>query len=88
MVYDVETVLVDVLEQDRQACYDTVRITGSVLSLIYLGPHNTCSRWRRRRSQYSTWEDPINDLNAFIKLAQSSLQVQKKRTKYPDMILV
>ena len=31
MVYDVETVLVDVLEQDRQACYDAVRIAGSVL---------------------------------------------------------
>ena len=35
MVYDVETVLVvDVLEQDRQACYDAVRIAGSVLSTI------------------------------------------------------
>ena len=32
MVYDVETVLVDVLEQDRQACYDAVRIAGSVLN--------------------------------------------------------
>ena len=32
MVYYVETVLVDVLEQDRQACYDAVRITGSVLN--------------------------------------------------------
>ena len=29
MVYYVETVLVDVLEQDRQACYDAVRIAGS-----------------------------------------------------------
>ena len=29
MVYDVETVLVDVLEQDRRACYDAVRIAGS-----------------------------------------------------------
>ena len=29
MDYDVETVLVDVLEQDRQACYDAVRISGS-----------------------------------------------------------
>ena len=29
MVYDVESVLVDVLEQDRQACYDAVRIAGS-----------------------------------------------------------
>ena len=28
MVYYVETVLVDVLEQDRQACYDA-RIAGS-----------------------------------------------------------
>ena len=33
MVYCVETVLVDVLEQDRQACYDdAVRIAGSVLN--------------------------------------------------------
>ena len=32
MVYYVETVLVDVLEQDRQACYDAVRIAGSVLN--------------------------------------------------------
>ena len=32
MVYDVETVLVDVLEQDRRACYDAVRIAGSVLN--------------------------------------------------------
>ena len=32
MVDDVETVLVDVLEQDRQACYDAVRIAGSVLN--------------------------------------------------------
>ena len=31
MVYNVDTVLVDVLEQDRQACYDAVRIAGSVL---------------------------------------------------------
>ena len=28
----VETVLVDVLEQDCQACYDAVRIAGSVLN--------------------------------------------------------
>ena len=34
MVYDVETVLVDVLEQDRQACYDAVRIAGSVLNIL------------------------------------------------------
>ena len=32
MIYDVETVLVDVLEQDRQACYDAIRIAGSVLN--------------------------------------------------------
>ena len=32
MVYYVETVVVDVLEQDRQACYDAVRIAGSVLN--------------------------------------------------------
>ena len=32
MVYYVETVLVDVLEQDRQACYDAVRIASSVLN--------------------------------------------------------
>ena len=32
MVYYVETVLVDVLEQDRQACYDAVRIAGLVLN--------------------------------------------------------
>ena len=29
MDYDVETVLVDALEQDRQVCYNAVRITGS-----------------------------------------------------------
>ena len=32
MVYNVETVLVDVLEQDRRAGYDAVRIAGSVLN--------------------------------------------------------
>ena len=32
IVYDVDTVLIDVLEQDRQACYDAVRIAGSVLN--------------------------------------------------------
>ena len=32
MVYYVETVLVDVLEQDRQARYDAVRIASSVLN--------------------------------------------------------
>ena len=33
MVYNVYTiVLVYVLEQDRQACYDAVRIAGSVLN--------------------------------------------------------
>ena len=32
MDYDVETVLVDVLEQDRQACHNAVRIAGSVLN--------------------------------------------------------
>ena len=35
MVYYVETVLVDVLEQDRQACYDAVRIAGSVLNTVF-----------------------------------------------------
>ena len=33
MVYDVETVLVDVLEQDRQARFDAVRIAGSILCI-------------------------------------------------------
>ena len=33
MVYGVETVLVDVLEQDRQACYNAVRIAGSGLNI-------------------------------------------------------
>ena len=32
MDYDSETVLVDVLEQDRQACYDAVTIAGAVLN--------------------------------------------------------
>ena len=32
MDYDVETVLVNVLEQDCQACYNAVRIAGSVLN--------------------------------------------------------
>ena len=33
MVYNVDTiVLVYVLEQDRQACYDAVRVAGSVLN--------------------------------------------------------
>ena len=31
------------------------------------------------RNGLTTWKDAINDLNAFIKLAQS----QKKRTKVP-----
>ena len=35
------------------------------------------------RNRLATWEDAINDLNAFRKLAQSSLQAQKKRTKVP-----
>ena len=36
------------------------------------------------RNRLTIWEDPINDLNAFRKLAQSSLQAQV----YPDMVLV
>ena len=35
------------------------------------------------RNRLATWEDAINDFNAFRKLAQSSLQAQKKRTKVP-----
>ena len=35
------------------------------------------------RNRLTTWKDAINDLNAFIKPAQSSLQAQKKRTKVP-----
>ena len=35
------------------------------------------------RNRLTTWKDAINDLNAFIKLSQSSLQAQKKRTKVP-----
>ena len=35
------------------------------------------------RNRLRTWKDAINDLNAFRKLAQSSLQAQKKRTKVP-----
>ena len=35
------------------------------------------------RNRLTTWKDAINDRNAFIKLAQSSLQAQKKRTKGP-----
>ena len=35
------------------------------------------------RNRLKKWEDPINDLNTFRKLAQSSLQAQ-----VPDMILV
>ena len=31
------------------------------------------------RNRLSKWEDPINDLNAFRKLAQSSLQAQVPR---------
>ena len=37
-----------------------------------------CIKYKNR---LTTWEDAINDLNAFIKLAQSSLQAEKKRTK-------
>ena len=37
------------------------------------------------RNRLTTWKDAINNLNAFIKPAQSSLQAQKKRTKVPDM---
>ena len=35
------------------------------------------------RNRLTTWKDSINDLNAFIMPAQSSLQAQKKRTKVP-----
>ena len=35
------------------------------------------------RNRLKTWKDAINDLNAFIKPAQSSLQAQKKQTKVP-----
>ena len=35
------------------------------------------------RNRLTTWKDAINDLNAFIKPAQSSLQAHKKRTKVP-----
>ena len=35
------------------------------------------------RNRLTTWKDAINDLNASIKPAQSSLQAQKKRTKVP-----
>ena len=31
------------------------------------------------RNRLTIWEDPINDLNAFRKLAQSSLQAQVPR---------
>ena len=34
-------------------------------------------------NRLTTWKDAINDLNAFRKLAQSSLQAQKKRPKVP-----
>ena len=35
------------------------------------------------RNRLTTWKDAINDLNAFIMPAQSSLQAQKKQTKVP-----
>ena len=35
------------------------------------------------RNRLTTWKDPINNLNAFIKQTQSSLQAQKERTKVP-----
>ena len=35
------------------------------------------------RNRLTTWEDAINDLNAFRKQAQSFLQAQKKQTKVP-----
>ena len=35
------------------------------------------------RNRLTTWKDAINDLTAVIKLAQSSLQAQKRHTKVP-----
>ena len=35
------------------------------------------------RNRLTTLKDAVNDLNAFIKPAQSSLQAQKKRTEVP-----
>ena len=58
------------------------RITA-VLDIVveddWISPY-MCIKYRKR---LTTWEDAINDLNAFRKLVQSSLQAQKKRTKVP-----
>ena len=51
---------------------------------VRISPH-MCIKCRNR---LTTWEDAINDLNAFIKLAQSSLQAEKKRTKVPRHLKV